>query len=214
MTLNELTRTMPFDQNAVDTATSFYKHTKPKGYATGIYHPDQMKELGEEMKKLGWVCDLTYGAYSYVFIKQGSPYILKINRQPDYGFARFALICRKYPNPHFPKIGNMKYQKIGRYRYYMYMIEKLDEVLENDEIENIAAFIQDYSNNLEWSAEDMLKEYRIQDSQYFDKELITACQILGKHAAPSGIDIHGGNLMMRGNTVIINDPYVGPYSRH
>src|SRR6516165_2397298 len=112
-------KNMSFDQPVVGATKEFFAQNKPN-FGTRFDEP-QISKLKGKMRKLGWVCKSTEGAYSAVFINDSKPYILKINVRPDSAFAWFAFLTKKFPNPHFPNIGNAKTITLDGNKYYLYM---------------------------------------------------------------------------------------------
>lgn len=228
MKLNELKRTYQFPQSTVDTAKNFYRKIPTFSYDSngnldannfdddGNLIEDELDYLSDEelvnnMRNIGWTEAHTKGYYSNVFLKPGEPYAIKINKRLDRSYAWFALIAAKFPNEHFPKIGNAKIFKVGSDNYRMYAIEKLKPFEYTEERHIIA-------NLCRWSAS--TKEDTQQQLSYWKefenmiptlKEqtngLISACQILQKYNKGFFVDIHYNNIMLRNNTVVITDPF-------
>jgi hypothetical protein len=170
--------------------------------------------MEDKLKKLGWTF-LDAGYYSSVYSNPKKPYILKVNGKIDSAYAQYVALIKKYKNPHFPKISDLKLMEIDGFRYYIYLIEKLNSVPgKKDKIvralENIMyaprhSFAYYCRNN------DIPEEtiYLFQQQP----ELINACKIIGKFRDNSknpyvSLDMHGGNIMQRNDgTLIITDPY-------
>jgi hypothetical protein len=210
MNLNELTRTLPIEPNAMNVINSYYQ--KIPSFPNDIdkkndaidFEADQ--ELVQQMAMIGWCESTTVGWYSTVFSKPGENYVLKVNKREDHPYAWFAFLTRKFPNPHFPKIGNAKFINIGKERYRVYAIEKLQPFKEHWDARSIAAFCkvtvtekEDLQTTLKYA-----KRFDLGDQE---ESLITACDILRKYNQGYYVDIHTNNIMLRGETIVIIDPF-------
>jgi hypothetical protein len=217
MILDELTRSYPLPQPAIDAAQNFYRKIPaiPRDIDNRIdddtleYYSD--KQLVANMQRLGWTEYHTEGYYSSVFIKPSEPYALKINKRVDRPYAWFALIAAKFPNEHFPKIGNAKIVKVGKENYRIYAIEKLKPVENQGEGRVIASFCKwsvETTDDLQYQMKHGLQmESGIPELKGQTAGLITACQILRKYSKGFFIDIHYKNIMARNNTIVITDPF-------
>lgn len=137
MKIFELKRTAEFDPEFDQYAAELYRDEYPyNGFKKDSVFVKRLENLGWKM--------LDYGLYSAVFYNSSKPYILKVNKRNDRAFSWFVMLTRKFPNKHFPIIGNMKiitikhpperdYMKYLPYavgkrppeKYYAYLIEKL-----------------------------------------------------------------------------------------
>lgn len=134
------------------------------------------------------------------------------------------MLTRKFPNIHFPSIGNMKIYKFHGKTYYIYLIEKLDKYSERycdwqikcDILSLIAKnFYANYDpfysieKNFLWNnyydplTQKECKEFV--ESLKKDTSMLNALQTIGVYAAATGtvVDIHNDNVMMRNNKVIV-----------
>ena len=214
MKLNELTRNYPFDPNTIGVAKEFFKY-KPKGLA-GRYRENQLNTLDENLKRLGWK-KANYGSYSNVYEKADKTYILKINTVMDKGFAWFAFLTRKFPNIHFPKIGDAKVIMVEKYKYYLYMVEKLKELpqVRAGVLEAICSIAENnYYDGKDVSLNELLKEvhkfYEVDVREAgIDEEFLRALDIIFEYHGNNILDLHDANFMQRTDgTPIIIDPYV------
>lgn len=212
MKLDELTRYYPFDTDVVDAAQKYIPIFDTYG-------------LIEKLKTLGWEKAGNPSSYSDVFINPNKPYIIKANRVPDAGFAWFAFLTRKFPNPHFPKIGNMKVikSKVGKEKFYVYLIEKLEEVSirNTSEWKAFTRILNKYISgqySLEEAEQYTIKLYGGEiDSEIVQQHLssiknnftfLQALDILLKHQKNFSVDVHYENIMQRKDgTLVIIDPY-------
>lgn len=189
-------------------------------------HIEAFKEFEAKMKTLGWK-RIGTGYFSYVYQNPKSDFILKVNRVYDSGYARFVLLTKKFSNPHFPRIGNMKYLNVGGKKYYMYLIEPLQEITTNKvKWKTLAYTLQRIISHPDWTLEDVFREIKSIFPEYTphfnairkmlanDPTLMEACKILTNHLSKNELDLHYGNLMLRKDgTVVIIDPFSTPKDR-
>ena len=165
------------------------------------------------------------GSYSTVFSKSNINIVIKItSEQPDPCWAEFANFVRRNPNPHFPKIGNVKKMTISgkryTYEYFWAFMEKL-EPLRHLEHMDLDSFIhgllgaQQTMRNHSWDS--VLKGDKMIDQNYpclveikkklpdFILALDTLYTNIPKSCYP---DIHSRNVMTRNGVPIIIDPYM------
>ncbi|RYD65188.1 MAG: hypothetical protein EOP83_07935 [Verrucomicrobiaceae bacterium] len=133
-------------------------------------------------------------------------YVLKVFRDPMY--EAFLGYCAKHPqNPHLPKIVG-KVMPIGKLAH-MVRIERLQDMPKqlfvNLKLDRIVA-------SLEWPPtshpEQMALQNAIQQGNLHS--LYTTLMSLTQAKPGRGrIDLHYGNFMLRGETIVISDPYAG-----
>ena len=176
---------------------------------------DDYSSLKNKLNKLGWK-KLGSGNYSDVYGNSNKPYILKINLNPDEGFAKFVQLTKKFPSKHFPRVGNLKYYVILGERYYIYLIEKLYP-LPNASL--IAEYINEVANDPDLQIKD-LGEFYGNSTNFLRKlrefykrypSLLKAVRLLGRVAIKSNtltFDMHSENIMKRSDgTIVIIDPF-------
>ena len=159
--------------------------------------------------------NLGSGTFSSVHRKADSPHCLKLVYARDGGYRDFVRLAMQYPNPHFPKFKG-KMMKITD-NYYAIRMEVLERSwFLGDETEIMSNYIKflRHQNNLSTQkvtplsdAEEInLKMNELEKSQ---PGITKACEILGTKSKPtSWVDLHFGNAMMRGKTVVITDPFI------
>lgn len=227
MKLNELTREYDIDPNIVKTTKDFYQRADKWNYDNPI--------LDLKLEKLGWQRNyLSKGSYSMIYENPQEPrYIIKINQRRDSGFEWFAFLTKKFPNIHFPKIGNAKIITVDKTKYFVYAIEKLFKFEEAVDITNIAqlcdhlidssgvgvsaiknlntkdlvTYIEEYPKQFDYPArivESFL--FLLENYPSFESQfntLINACNILAKNQRSFFNDIHDGNIMRRQDGTIV-----------
>ncbi|VVC05190.1 Uncharacterised protein [uncultured archaeon] len=220
MLLNELTRYYDFDPSVSSKISTYYNHKSQKKLGIDIKSDDQLQN---SLAKLGWK-RAGHGGYSNVFENPSKNYILKVNYYPDSAFAWFALLTRKFPNPHFPKIGNMKYFHLkGKINHYhVYLIEKLHQIpstytwyAEYTVFKMITLAAKDSdSKELEEALEDAKDTSHVKGGtiyEYLQKnpKFLDALRIIGICASRNkfSIDLHTENIMARNDgTFVLTDP--------
>ena len=170
-------------------------------------HTKALRSMNAFLRRKGWKL-LGSGAYSLVYINLNEPFILKINKRQDQGFAWFALLTHKFPNKHFPKITAMRGVNIDGRFFHIYAIEKLVKIPQSD-VAYLCRDIADSDIGITGDSEvAALAEYMPLEEA---KSLFNACLILRKHNPRHfHVDLHYDNIMQRKDgTVVINDPFSG-----
>ena len=160
------------------------------------------KLLYNGFKKIG------NGKFGKVFGHPNLNYIIKIFRKDDGYINFYKLAIQHQDNPHFPKFRG-KLIKIDENLFAIRM-EKLSKInLYNDENYYEYQFIEFYLYDGK-TRDQFLPKFKMTITEKFP-ELKTALDIiknlknLNKNYA---IDLHGENLMMRGDCPVIIDPLV------
>ena len=172
-------------------------------------------QLIPKLNELGWQ-KIGMGCFSVVFSKPNLPYVLKVNRRPDTAFQRYVELIQRFPNRHFPKIGDIKQINFHEKRYYIYTIEKLYKITSiPSEIgpDRVANFLEKITDYPDLPVTELLEDWRFSTREFkkwaaSQPSLIKACQFLGHNAPHAGIDLHAGNIMQRRDgTIVIADPF-------
>jgi len=197
MKLNELTRYYEFEPDILTVAKDEVGQSQ--------------YNLIDKLENLGWNKVGNRSSYSDVFVNASKPYILKINKEPDRAFAWFAFLTRRFPNIHFPRIGNMKVYKTSpksTKKYYIYLIEKLEE------ISNSYTYASNWRNDVRlfssyvWGRCDIEELKNTEGDLGREKLFIDALTILKENKNEFRVDLHNENLMQRTDgTIVIIDPY-------
>ena len=158
----------------------------------------QIKEFTSELEKYGFK-QIGSGMFSAVFKKAGYPWLFKIfHRDPAYlEFLKWAILHQD--NPHVPKIKG-KLIKINEDTYAVRMEPLRKLILGNNlRLTKMYYTLEKYIG----SHDPLSSNDKIWLKQNFPKmiELIEALQKSKYH-----IDIHSGNMMMRGGIPVIIDP--------
>lgn len=158
--------------------------------------PD-MKAFTKVMADNGWRLE-GYGKYSNVYKNSKYPYIVKVFVN-DPAYLSYLKLVRDNQNlENLPKVRG-KFMPIGNEAYAV-RLEPLEELSgEDDPIfkHYVDPYIEpEFNNLLDERNHDFLKEHH---PEFFD--LIDAITDIDPH-----LDWHTGNLMKRGNTLVITDP--------
>jgi hypothetical protein len=182
-----------------------------------ISRPDHMGAAKEILNRAGWDVFSTDGAFSNIYEKPGVDYILKIYASIDTAYEQFIHMVKQNPNPHFPRIigSPIKVLKNDVVGYNAVRLEKLTPWW--GKIENIGVKIDliktyingrddiwpDKINNFAWDRFVTAKNYMT-----IHPELGTAVDLIMELMSRPKIrlDLHGDNVMMRGDTLVIIDP--------
>ena len=161
--------------------------------------------LNDTLKQLGWNL-VGMGSYGFVYEGSKSESVLKVNIKPDDAYAHYVDIIKLHDNPHFPLISDMKVFKIGKTKYYVYLIEKLKPLPATLESDWIASWISKIAANSDKTIKQISKT--IPQFLIDNPLLVEAAQIVGENLLKYLSDLHSGNIMQREDgTIVITDPY-------
>ena len=164
------------------------------------YNSDKMKTVEDKLAELNWH-SVGSGMYATVFSNPTKPYVLKIF-QEDYGYESYINIIHKNKgNPHVPVLyGKGMPVKITP-KVSAIRMEKLQPITEKA----IASYLApDYEYNFSATIEDIFSE---ENEEYLMTNFPDLYK-LEKQIARSNAnwDMHEGNVMLRGNVMVIIDP--------
>lgn len=168
---------------------------------------DSQSDIAAFLRKKKWKV-VGHGAYSIVLDKPGTNYVIKINKYSDIAFHKFAKLCHKYKNPHFPVISSARKLTEGSGAKYMYLIEKLTPITDPFLEDFMLRVVKFYDAKvpmkyLTWKMNDVQKTY-LEDNP----KLLEAIEILHENMGKMLSDAYPQNCMMRGDTLVVIDPYV------
>ena len=170
-----------------------------------------MREL---LKKNGWEF-ADSGYFSGVYVNADKPYVMKINIRPDIGYDKFVKLTKKLNSPYLPKIHDRKYFTKSGQTYYIYLIEKLEQIdpaLAND-LDTIAREIKHIPQEI-FDADEL--RFIKEDNRNIDEDypglidLIVTLTYRGPELMGAGghVEIVQDNIMQREDgTPVIIDPY-------
>ncbi len=193
----------PFKSNPIYKTA---KGMKPNAYYDRVV--DRFSKLERELLDQGW-SRLGKGAYGIVYEHPNFPYVFKIfYNDPDY-FKYFNWAKEHQNNPHVPKIKG-KYIKINDKTYAVRM-EKLEPLPSFDTV------LEKYIDpDLQSKTKIKINYYRNIDKlplftnlpylkQNFP-ELYEVINYITSNFTLLSQDLHGGNVMLRDETIVLTDP--------
>jgi hypothetical protein len=161
--------------------------------------PETRDDTVEVLTDAGWML-LDSGSMADVWIHPKLSYCLKIFDSEDQGYIEFLGIAMAHQyNPHFPKIhkGLVRLSP----NWYAVRMEKLDRC--------VSASVASRIDN--WF--DFLKRGAPVKIRHGEEQLFEAIEIMVEciKELKSGVldDIHSGNIMYRGDTLVFIDPFTG-----
>lgn len=137
------------------------------------------------------------GYYSAVFESNVDPNIVyKVGRTLKDPFLDYISMPRLKHNPHFPRVLSL-HKDYDNY-WYMATIEALTPIPEHKK--TLAKTVRDSVHSLDKvSLPEQLKQ------------LLNEVVLFAENDDSVSIDLHSGNIMMRGNTLVITDPLAEHY---
>lgn len=154
------------------------------------------------------------GVFSSVYRKTDSPHCLKLFKSNDDGYKDFVRLAMQYPNPHFPKFKG-KMMKITDQYYAMRMevLERGNLAGETQIMSNYIKFLRHQFHNCNQPVGRLPDASEIKHSmdqlEQSQPGITTACEILGTKSEKNiWVDLHFGNAMKRGSTIVITDPFI------
>jgi hypothetical protein len=148
-------------------------------------------EQATGIKKLG------SGAYSDVY-EIDENRVLKIVKRSDKAYEKFADLCREHKNnPHLPKI---LYRGVWGGKT-VYILERLSDSCENDgETEYGGSQLKD-------NLRDAIRSGGRNSKNPFFSYATPHIAQLAEIVSQGGTDLHDGNIMFRGNVIVVTDPW-------
>lgn len=175
-----------------------------------ITRPNTMGEAQAILEKAGYE---KYGSgwYAMVYAKPNADHVLKLFSVRDRSYPEFVNMTIQNSNTHFPKFKG-KMMKVTN-EYYAIRMEMLTRFGEADEpilkkiknyIYGYATYGRSYSDNIR--GQEVINE--IDQVEEMQPGIKKACELIADLIANGnvGLDLHHGNLMMRGNTIVFTDP--------
>lgn len=149
------------------------------------------------------------GAFGKVYQKEGQSTVLKVFLASDTGYLKFLKFCSQYgPSKHLPKFYGrlLNLEKYVGYPVMAIRMEKLTQVSHPGISDSM------------WRVIDSIQSLWGQPLEYFQEELVSyagpelvaviyALERKIRNDETDRLDLHGANYMMRGQDVVIIDPY-------
>jgi hypothetical protein len=175
-----------------------------------ITRPDTMDNAQAILEKAGYKL-IGAGWYADVYAKPDADHILKLFSVTDTAYPKFVNMTIQNPNIHFPKFKG-KMMKVNEH-YYAIRMEKLTSFGKTmDILGEIEDYIAGYANyGKSWPETDVRGKEVTEEMAQLEKTqpgITKACDLISHliKSGVAGIDLHPGNLMMRGDTVVFTDP--------
>lgn len=194
MRLKELTG---YKSHPIAKAASQLRPREPDETHNNSYHFPSMKAFTKVMADNNWRLE-GYGKFSNVYRNKAYPFMVKVFVNDPAYLSYFKLVRDNQNLENVPKVRG-KFMPVGT-KAYAVRLEPLEEI--NGEADPIFKRYVDpmlepeFSNLLDERNHDFLKEHH---PEFFD--LIDAITDID-----STLDWHTGNLLKRGNTLVISDP--------
>jgi hypothetical protein len=162
------------------------------------------------------------GMYATVYAHPQLPYVLKIFKVEDHAYLNFVKMVKKHNNDHFPKFRGLP-MRIPNTEYYGIRMERLTEWEPNtreDKLENrldkalvhISGLVDDLPD---WRKISTLPDDQVTKkllSDFFERwpqflDALILLQEFERTTREVYFDLHSGNIMKRGSTPVITDPF-------
>lgn len=193
------------------------KHTPIYSAAKRIYKKKQnngsmpsvnLINFSNELTKMGW--NKFSGAYGIVFIRDDFPYVIKVfNNDPAY-FKYLNWVLQHQSNPFVPKIRG-KFIKINQYTYAVRM-EKLSH-LSDTNIRELDKYVDPELNKKtkidisKWrNVSKLALSANLPYIKEIEPQLYEVLEYVVKNFTLKSLDLHGDNIMLRGDVIVITDP--------
>jgi len=180
-----------------------------------ITRPDTMGNAQSILLKAGYK-QIGDGWYADVYAKPDADHVLKLFSVTDTAYPKFVNMTIQNPNIHFPKFKG-KMMKVNEH-YYAIRMEKLTSLVKlmldhgYDILGDIEDYIYGYANyGKSWPETDVRGKEVTEEIAQLEKTqpgITKACDLISHliKSGVAGIDLHPGNLMMRGDTIVFTDP--------
>lgn len=172
-----------------------------------ITRPVDMYDADEVLNNSGYE-QIGRGHFAKIYAKRGSDHVLKLFASHDMSYPRFVNMTIQNPNTHFPQFKG-KMMKITD-TYYAIRMEKLSPISVNSLDQSILKLMREYINH---QVDDSFRPFprmetmsRLEKMQPGITEACDGVAELLKQGGAISLDLHSGNVMKRGNTLVIIDP--------
>lgn len=172
-----------------------------------ITRPPTRKDAVQILKSNGYE-RLGDGEFATVFAKKGNKHeVLKLVDNHDDAYLAYLDMVRQHQdNPHFPKVGKLI---TITPEYSAVRMEKLSPVQLSDVrgiINDIREYLEDYTTT------DTMKDY-FGAFPKFKEAMLILRTFMEQQYSDWDWDLHIGNIMFRGNTLVFTDPIYNPSLR-
>lgn len=162
--------------------------------------PDTYKDASKHLINHGYnfVGD---GSYARVVGKDAQPFVVKIFSKNDTAYISYLKLISAIKNEHFPIIYGKP--RLVKDSYYGVKIERLTEIRKFAE-SGLSLLIEQFIYDLEGP----MKISKLPETH---PSLAEALLLIYSHIVKPRLghfDIHDGNVMMRGSTIVFSDPVI------
>ena len=204
--LDELVGVKDRGLNDLKAAMNPFLNADPKDWKLGGARMMEIKRFVKMLQENGWQ-SLGAGCYGSVFTHPNLNYCIKLfTKDPIY--LRFVKFCQANPAPCLPKFrGKLMRVDTSTFAVRMETLTPISGKFFKELTFAICEFTSDY----DWTVEGYMAEYA-DDSlirKYFTQnpDLLTTLEKLKELANPTDWDIGVNNVMLRGETMVITDPW-------
>lgn len=172
---------------------------------------NSIEDLEDELAKHGYQrLVVGAGAHALVFARENDPYVVKLFMK-DLAYNYFMNLVRRNPgNPHFPKFkGKTISFKAGSSKWNLLRMERLRKYNRSnpEDFKIFTVFKRFMGMRPMISFDESIEQVEERVNQQFP-EFKATCQLVVDNRYQNSLDIHSGNLMFRGKTPVIIDPYI------
>lgn len=183
-----------------------------------ITRPSDLNAAHAILKKAGY-SRIGNGMYANVYAKATDEHVLKLFKSSDEAYKQFVNMVVQNPNVHFPKFKG-KLMRITD-EYYAIRMEKLQPLNMGYDYANsvelstvLTAYIYNYtsSSRVRLAPTAEKTKFRetmnrlIDETEEKQPGIKKACELVASLLSGNRLDLHPGNIMMRGPVVVITDP--------
>ena len=173
------------------------------------------REEYERVLRQAGFCHIGGGLYAEVYGLPGTDWVVKATRG-DTSYIKFLHFVRQLPCELFPHIyDHFEITPEDGYLWTVTVLEKLDNLRTRNDantLANVAHFVASKSmskgSQYFWWGDEP-------DQSSLSGDFLAACELLGEYAAEVNktaarhlnLDLHSGNIMLRGEQMVITDPF-------
>lgn len=172
------------------------------------------REEYERVLKNAGFCHIGGGLYAEVYGLPGADWVVKATRG-DIAYTKFLHFVRQLPCELFPHIYD--HFEIGTENGYFWTVTVLEKLenLRTRQDANTLANVAHYTASMSMSKGEYFWWGDKPDTSVLSGDFQAACELLGEYAAEVNqtakrginLDLHSGNIMLRGEQMVITDPF-------
>ena len=148
--------------------------------------------------------DKNDAVFAQVYARPGADHVLKLFKSKDTAYMAFVDLVMKNKNIHFPVFKGRLIRVTNQ--YHAIQIERLTPAVEIPELGNPLTIGRTMENYMS-AAPDEYREKQMNMIEKYQPGIKAACDLIADKLTPTyELDLHGQNIMMRGNVLVITDP--------